>query len=445
MILLCNSNFRIGNQSKMRHNLYISLGVILLLIFSCIPASNADWDTMDLPSNSMKRYLHNVDCSGFDNYNDLLTPTVWYRNCLSVKGAKWEEYSTGWNKEIWNNGYQVGHENISCFIDGKRVGFINGDRWPDMVVGTVGTDWATLPPSNMRNSIYVAINPPYGYMVGGMDWAFYYIGTLPSTEDGVETVSIGDANNDGYGDIFAGSECHEIRLYMNPGFLNLSNNWDYHILHTFDDYVYMYYENGWERSLYQDVEGSYVADFNNDGYCDIVVITASRYCTTGGVYLLLNPQTRRGDWETIRICDTSIEHFCSSCIESLTSADIDNDGLRDVVVVNQNGDPSKLWWSKNINVTHWQHPIIISNLSDTYHDGHPPEIMDVDGDGWIDVITASENEGGTFWFKNPSIPEGEWVSERITSSILHHFAVGDLFDSGSEDVIANKNCYINPY
>lgn len=424
----------------MKQNRKIVVGalVIACFLFSVNPVV-ADWSTTYIGGGSMKRNLYNIDCSGFGEYVDILTPTHWYRNILDTKNFTWDIFQTGWNKEIWNGEYQVGHPNIAKFIDGQRVGFINNDRWPDMVVGTVGTDWPVLPPVNMRNSIYVAINCPYQFMMDDPDdWAFYYVGTLPATSDGVETVSIADVDNDECGDIFAGGECHELRLYKNSG--KMDNNWDYTTIHTFDGTIWWFMENGWIKTTNHDVEGTATADFNNDGYMDVAVITADKYANCGEICVFQNPGVWNDSWQKIDLGNTSTSHHLSSCIESITVGDLNNDGFCDIVGVNQNGEIAALWWIENINGNEWYSISIIDMIADVPLRGHCPEVGDFDGDGDLDIAVGTQKYGGTYWYENNA---GTWPKHKITSSILHRMAVGDVFNDGKDEIVANGILYTN--
>jgi len=171
--------------------------VIVLMLVLSSPA-DAAWNRTQIGGGSMKRYLHDVDGDG---RVDSLTVNCWYKNPGGNGSSNWQAIDTGWNETKSNGVYQVGHTNMITLVDAGRAGDINGDGLPDMVVGTYGWDAEKGVPENMRDSIYAAINPGHEG-----EWDLYYIGKLPATEDGVETLAIGDLNNDGFPDITAGGE-----------------------------------------------------------------------------------------------------------------------------------------------------------------------------------------------------------------------------------------------
>lgn len=392
------------------------------LMLSPAGAQSADWERKSIGGGSVKRYLFDVNKDG---YVDSLSVNHWYKNPKGG-GDEWQAIATGWNQEEHRDGYQVGHPNMARFVDTTRAGDINGDGWPDMVVGTPGADWPTVPPENMKDSIYVAINPK-----NEGSWSFYYIGTLPAKEDGVETVAIGDMNNDGMPDILAGGECKELRWYVNPG-SPMQSNWTEH---------YTLGKNFDQSRLdgYADVEGIVIGHFDSDNYLDVAITTCSPNGLCGGTFVLTNPQSKTGKW----LC-TEVAGNKYSCIESIAMGDIDGNGRNDVVL--SNSQPfvvSRLYWYENPDSGPWtQHTI--DTLSAEHLGGRKPEVTDVDRDGDLDVICYHKDDGVTYWYENNG--DGtSWKKHRIRQGdIGSRYAVGDVDKDGDLDIISGGYWYMNP-
>ena len=388
----------------------LSLGLVTLLA----GAACADWANVSIGGGSMKRVLMDVDGDG---YVDSLTVNYWYKNPGTGAGS-WQAIPTGWNQEVWNGGYQVGHANIATFIDGQRVGDVNGDGLPDMVIGTMGWDSAVGVPTNMRDSIYAAINPG----TQGT-WSFYYIGTLtPATEDGAEAIEIGDMNNDGHPDIIVGGENHQVRWYVNPG--TMSNNWSYYTLYT---------------NSSNDIEGMALADFNKDGYLDVAATTCSSLGFTGGTLVLLNPKSNTGNWTRYTLDSSNY-----SCMETIAVGDINGDGWIDVVLANRRPfSASRLYWYKNNgNGTSWSRNTV-DTLSTSHLQGQLPAVADVDLDGYPDIICYRKDSAASYWYKNNG-SGSSWVKNQITTNSLGYYAIGDVDNDDDIDIICGGRWYKNP-
>jgi hypothetical protein len=375
-----------------------------LLILTGLHTASADWERIDIGSGSMKRYLQDVDQElvGSFYYVDSLTPTAWYKN-LGDGGGNWPSYSTGW--DIY--GY-----------DGQRAGDIDGDGLPDMVVGTTGTQSS----SPINNAILVAVNPGDEGLWDcdeSNDDHGYHIGTLPATEDGVETVAIGDMNNDGYPDILAGGECTLLRWYINPGYM--TDNWDYYTVGDFS----------------RDVEGMVIADFNNDDYLDVAVNTCHGWGFSGRVYVLLNPQAEEGDWDCYTLDST---RQARSSMETIAAGDIDQDGWNDVVFANVFGTNYLFWYENLGGGTSWTR----HTIDTVYSEGSCPGVADIDLDGLPDVICYHDGDDVTYWYGN--LDGGStWQKNRIYGGFaLYHGAVGDVNNDGDPDIINSGYLYVNP-
>jgi len=385
----------------------ILLFIITIIALAPISAAGA-WEKVNVGGGSMKHVLTDVDGDG---HVDSIAVDKWRKNPDKCTG-NWATILTGWAKEQWNGSYQVGHASIVSYVNSQRVGDINGDGLPDMVIGTYGSNASKNVPANMRDTIYAAINPG-----NAGEWFFYHIGNLPTTTNGCEVVDIGDLNKDGYPDILAGGESNELRVYVNPG--TMSNDWTYHTLYSNVSGLH--------------IKGIALADFNNDTYTDIVISVSSSDAASGKLLVLLNPHVITDPWTLVEV-DTS----CWSCMETVTTEDIDGDGNKDIVFANrQHGRATDLSWYRNTG-TGWTRNNVAS-LSTAQLNGFMSASVDLDQDNQLDILCYSIDGGGTFWYKNPS-----WTATLITSDVINNYAVGDIDNDGDKDIICNGFWYKNP-
>ncbi len=360
-----------------------------------------DWDRVWIGGGSGAHILMDVDSDG---WVDSISASRWYKN--PKDGSEdWASYPIG------TSGYTPGAR--------LKVGDVNGDGLPDIVSG-LGRSY----PAPKRNEIHAFINPG-----DTGTWDRYHIGTLsPDTDDGVETVAIGDMNNDGFPDILAGGECKKLMWYVNPG-TPMESNWteSYTLGENFDHHWF---------DGYADVEGMVIGHFDGDNYPDVAITTCSPNGLCGGTFVLTNPKTDTGNWAR-----TELDSSKYACMETIAKGDIGTDGVDDVVFVNRNHANPHLYWYDSADS--WaRHDI--DTLNSSTLTGTAPEVADIDGDGDMDIICSRPSDTTTYWYENDGTDT--WEKHRIYGEELYHklYAVGDVDKNGYPDIISNGWLYINP-
>lgn len=107
--------------------------------------------------------------------------------------------------------------------------------------------------------------------------------------------------------------------------------------------------------------------------------------------------------------------------ETAAVADLNNDGKPDII----SGES----WYEAPNWT--KHPLRALNFSQNYLDNFSDIPIDVDGDGWIDVVQFSYFEHNIVWLKNPGRSGGPWKVTEIDNSGPSEFAfLVDLNNDG---------------
>ena len=245
----------------------------------------------------------------------------------------------------------------------------------------------------------------YRYSEG---WKAYTIFN-PGNPGGFEDAVVADINNDGWNDIVMGGWGNKTIWACNPA--GSGNN---------------PYTAKWQLFTIDDSRFSHevcVADLNNDGKKDIV--------TTTGIYFQGKTPS---EWSFVSIGRSGQGTFTASILNN-------NDGYDDVIGLYTNGGKNKIAWFENPGHTggnpvadKWIPRIIDENPGGDACNFEMTTMAftagDINADGRIDLVCASQGEGpgsgddnrqigdGLVWYEAPADPRlGKWTRHSIDPTI----------------------------
>ena len=257
---------------------------------------------------------------------------------------------------------------------GKGSDDINGDGYPDLIVG--------------------------GWTGGGLVWYEYPNWTKHSISDDIIStdIDVADIDNDGLTDIVAVSK-KSLQWYKKPGWQK--------------------YEVATSISLH-DVE---VADFNGDGKLDMVARNQEYWFNNGDVLHFYTQGQTPADWS----------HSTISCPngEGLLVYDINGDKRPDVIV---NG----MWYENTGNINNWiSHSFSSSwNYNHTYiaiGDINGNGRMDI----VLSPSEKAGLYHKIAWYEHPSDPNTTWPEHIVADNVeaVYHFiGTGDFNNDGKTDI-----------
>jgi FG-GAP-like repeat len=158
-----------------------------------------------------------------------------------------------------------------------------------------------------------------------------------------------------------------------------------------------------------------LADFDRDGDLDYTLASAHKSGRLDDNFF----------WYEYRGPDDWAQHLIGSMAETQQAAallDVDGDGWMDVISGNH-------WYRNSHDPTNTQFAAHqYRNLETGFHD---VAAKDINGDGRPDIITLSENHG-CYWYEQPENPSGLWPERQITPA--EKCAHGSFGPEGIDDI-----------
>ena len=231
--------------------------------------------------------------------------------------------------------------------------------------------------------------------------------TIATSADNVQDVTAADMDGDGDLDIVSASQNDDtIAWYENDGAADPS--WSAENIATSADSA-------------QDV---HVADLDGDG--DLDIVSASFADDTIAWYE--NNGAANPTWTASNIATSADGAY------DVHIADMDGDGDLDIISASS-GDDTIAWYENDGAADPTFTAANIATSADFAHDVY---VADVDGDGDLDIVSASFNDDTIAWYENDGAANPTWTASNIATNAdgAYDVHVGDLDGDGDLDIVS---------
>jgi hypothetical protein len=225
-----------------------------------------------------------------------------------------------------------------------------------------------------------------------------FLGTsiAPEIWSQINSVKIGDANNDGKMDVVLGPNDYQLQMYENKTgtWVNTTIAWN----------------------TDSDIYSIAIGDANNDGQKEVVT------GATHGAENLLMYKNTSGTWVKTIINNTAWS------IYSVAIGDANNDGKNEVVIGNDDYNTTRMYENKSGG---W----VETNISSPGDEVDAIAVGDADNDGQNEVVVGVYS--GTINLRMYKNTTGKWVETNISDGLhtVYSVTIGDANNDGSKEIV----------
>ena len=242
-----------------------------------------------------------------------------------------------------------------------------------------------------------------------------------------EDAAIADLNGDGHPDVVVAAELSHLIYLQNPGENARSQPWPRLIIPKTQG------------------RGSYIrvffADYNQDGVPDISAANKGSQRpspqdfarkTPVHVFFITGNPLKAESWREKEIGRFNVP-------QNAQPVDLDGDGDLDIIVGTRGEERIALF--ENVDPANFEFVERPINVSGIYMAGFNLEYHDLDGDGRLDIIGASNEYDGTVWIQQPENLDDEWTVYPIGEfgpDWMIGYGIADIDSDGDIDVMCGS-------
>ena len=360
----------VGNYSESEENTYFTIAVFDITENGLVQLCNLTLSLSDYEK------LLSVTCADVDN--DTIDEIVTCGDYYDVSEYDWYSYIGIFTVEGNELILQAYDEGANISVESLDVADVDGDNFPEIVIS--GYCWDDF-------SVYAYVAVGNNSAVTSIELECSYYWDIGYSAD-LKSVVVGDTDADGLAEIVVGGEYYDYYYYTWVAYvavLNCSQNSLY--LQAYDSGV-----NFWINSVD-------VADVDGNGLNEIVI---SGYCWDyyGNIYMFISIGSNYQNPN--EIIGLGIYYWSvsgDSFICSVDVADVEGDGIAEIIAVGYYYDAENFTWKSYTAVLSWSSTtgLVVENVqegdSQTY--AYSVATENVDDDSQTEIITCSQETGSS--------------------------------------------------